>query len=80
MLKKEIIVGSYTDKRGKSLNVNVKREIRFIDSLKFMSSSLDTLVDNLEIKQFKIISKFYEGNKLDLLLRKEVFPYAYVNS
>ena len=42
---KQIIVDSFANKDGKK--VDVKREIRFIDSFKFMAESLDSLVKNL---------------------------------
>ena len=34
----------------------VKQEIRFIDSFKFMASSVDKLVGNVKKDQFKIMS------------------------
>ena len=42
---KEIVVGKYKDKDGKEKEE--KREIRFIDSFKFMSTSLEKLAVNL---------------------------------
>lgn len=54
--------------------------LRFIDSLQFMNSSLAALVTNLasEGKQkFKVMSKYADHQ--DLLLRKGVYPYDYVN-
>ena len=38
-------VGKYVDKNGEKKSKEI--ELRFIDSLKFMSSSLDFLVNNL---------------------------------
>ena len=58
---------------------NVKRELRFIDSLRFMTSSLDKLSSNLKINQFVNLKKYYSGNQLSLLLRKGVYPYDYVD-
>ena len=55
-------------------------KFRFIDSYRFMSSSLDQLVLNLPANDFKETSRFYTGNKLDLVRRKGVFPYDYVDS
>ena len=42
---KDIVVGKYKNMKGKI--VEVKNELRFIDSFKFMASSLDSLVGNL---------------------------------
>ena len=43
---KKIVVGCYIDKEGKEHEI--KHDIRFVDSFKFMASSLDALVKNLE--------------------------------
>jgi len=59
----------------------VKREIRFIDSFRFMSTSLDALIKNLDQQQCKNLKKFYpDPRKFDLLKRKGVYPYDYVYS
>ncbi|KAK3731186.1 hypothetical protein QZH41_019243 [Actinostola sp. cb2023] len=76
--KKEIVVDTFVDYN--SIVCEVKREIRFIDSLKFMAASLDSLVSNLEKAQFNNMKQFYEGKQLELLLRKGVYPYDYMNS
>ena len=70
---KQIIVHKFTDEEGKIFLV--KRNIRFIDSFKFMATSLDSLVKNLPKESFKNLKEFYEGDQLNLLLRKGVFPY-----
>ena len=76
---REVIVGEYFSlEKGKK--VPVKRELRFIDSFRFMASSLDTLSKNLSKQQCKNIGSKYSGKKLDLLLRKGVYPYDYVSS
>ena len=59
--------------------VNVKRELKFIDILRFMASSLDKLSSNLKIDQFVNFKKYYSGNQLSLLLRKGVYSYDYVD-
>ena len=59
--------------------VNVKRQLRFIDSLRFMASSLDKLSSNLKIDQFVNSKKYYSGNQLSLLLRTGVYAYDYVD-
>ena len=74
---KQVIVGKFFSKEWKE--VNVKRELRFIDSLRFMASSLDKLSSNLKIDQFVNSKKYNSGNQLSLLLRKGVYPYDYVD-
>ena len=55
----------------------VEREIRFIDSLKFMNSSLEKLVSNL--KSFPDLQWYFEGAQLELVKRKGVYPYDYMD-
>ena len=55
----------------------------FIDSLQFLNSSLEKLVDNLRKEgpdKFKVLSKYVESDKVGLLLRKGIYPYEYINS
>ena len=75
---KTIEVGSYVNKKGeiKPRTFN----IRFIDSFKFMSTSLDSLVNNLPEEAFKNIKKYYTGDELNLIKRKGVYPYEYMDS
>ena len=72
---KQVIVEKFVNNERKELNV--KRELRFIDGLRFMASSLDKLSSNLKIDQFVNLKKYYSGNQLSLLLRKCVYPYDY---
>ena len=58
----------------------VKHNIRFIDSFKFMSTSLNKLVNNLPETALKNVGKYYMGDKLDFIKRKGVYPYEYMDS
>ena len=54
--------------------------IRFIDSFKFMATSLEKLVNNLPEDDFINLSLYYSGDKFNLLARKRVYPYEYMDS
>ena len=74
---KQVIVNKFVYKEG--TQINVKHELSFIDSLKFMASILDKLSSILKIDQFVNLQKYYSGNQLSLLFRKGVYPYDYVD-
>ena len=73
---KDIIVGEYVNKKGEK--VKIKHEIRFLDSFKFMASSLESLVGNLGLEKLKETRKKF-GTKFELLARKGIYPYDYMN-
>jgi len=76
--RKEIVLCHITDEEGE--RKPVKRERRFIDSYRFMGLSLDALIKNLDPEQCKNLKKFYpDPRKFDLLKRKGVYPYDYVD-
>ena len=58
---------------------HLKFEIRFIDSFKFLQTSLANLVSNLQPQDFINTKEIFKENT-DLLTRKGVFPYDYVSS
>ena len=75
---KHILVDKFKNKKGEEKEVI--REIRFIDSFKFMATSLGSLVNNLPKESFKNLTEFYEGEQLDLIKRKGVFPYDWFDN
>ena len=76
---KRIEVGSYMNKKGEIKPLH--HRVRFIDSLKFMPTSLDSLVNNLPEDAFNNVKRHYaEEDKLSLLVRKGVYPYEYMDS
>ena len=52
----------------------------FIDSMEFMNSSLDKLVNNLSDEDFKYLVEEFGSENLELLKQKDDYPYEYMNS
>ena len=83
---KKIQVGTYP-KRALDADGDIFYEqkpiyhtIKFIDSFKFMATSLEKLVNNLPEDDFINLSLYYSGDKFNLLARKGVYPYEYMDS
>ena len=75
---KKIKVDEYKSRRtGETLSLYF--EIRFIDSFKFLQTSLTNLVENLQPDDFHNTKEIFRKN-VDLLTRKGVYPYDYVSS
>ena len=79
---KKIEVRSYTKKveNGEEKEIKVNHTIRFIDSFKFMGTSLEKLVNNLPKDDCINLGLYYSGDKFNLLARKGVYPYEYMDS
>lgn len=59
----------------------LKTKLCFIDSFRFMMSSLDKLSSNLDKSRMSITRKEYPNQKqFDLVTKKGVFPYDYLDS
>ena len=74
---KNIKVGEYKDYTGNIFPINF--EIRFLDSFKFLQTSLANLVSNLQPDDFHNTKQVFKKN-VNLLTRKGVYPYDYVSS
>jgi hypothetical protein len=57
-----------------------KIKIKFIDSFRFMPSSLLKLTENLQESDLVETKKLVPKEKMNLVLRKGVFPYDYIDS
>jgi intergrase/recombinase len=68
--------GKVNDKGEPIIN---KIELRFIDSFKFLSSSLKKS-KNLEKDQLKELSKHFPKEHLNLITKKLAYPYEYIDS
>ena len=86
---------AYTNKKGEKCQMNINaipnnmekymafmlgNHLTFIDSFQFLSSSLEKLVSNLPRKLFKYTSQVFEGDEFDLMVKKGVYPYDYIDS
>ena len=82
----DVAVNKYLDKEGNEKEKLI--ELRFIDSFKFISSSLDSLTRNLvdsslsDGKRGEKLFGFenYSELQYELLTRKGVYPYEYMSS
>ena len=85
---------AYT-KNGKEIKMNINaipnnmekymafmlgKHLTFLDSFQFMSSSLDKLVSNLPAEALKYTNKIFQKEKLNLMTRKGIYPYDYMDS
>ena len=75
---KTIVTGQYTNKKGEVKNKTFK--IVFKDSLKFLASSLEALVNNLSREDFKNLLKYFTPEEVELLKQKGFYPYEYMDS
>ena len=86
---------TYTNKKGEKCQMDINaipnnmekymafmlgNHLTFIDSFQFMGSSLEKLVSNLPRQSLKYTSQKFKGKKLDLMVRKGVYPYDYMDS
>ena len=62
------------------MSIIVNNGIVFLDSLQFFKASLDSLAGNLEDNDFKHLLSEFLPNKLEILKRKDVYPYDWVDS
>ena len=86
---------TYKNKKGEDTQMNINaipnnmekymafmlgNHLTFIDSFQLMSSGLDKLVSNLPREALKYTFRQFKGKKLDLMARKGVYPYDYMDS
>ena len=63
----------------KYMSIIVNRNV-FLDSLQFCKESLDKLASNLNNEDFKYLLLEFRINKLEILKRKDAYPYEWVDS
>ena len=64
----------------KYMSVIINKNIVFLDSLHFCKASLDDLAGNLEDKDFKDLMPEFPSDELELLRKKDSYPYEWVDS
>ena len=77
---KQMNINAIPNNMEKYMASMLGNHLTFIDSFQFMSSSLDKLVSNLPAEAFKYTSKKFKGGKFELMTRKGVYPYDYIDS
>ena len=66
-------------KDGKKVGKNI--QLRFIDSCRFMASSLDKVASNLDDDQCKHLREFYKEVQVFILMRRKgLYPYMYMDA
>ena len=62
------------------MSIIVNKNTTFIDSLQFIKASRDTLTSNLEDNDFRYLMSEFPSDKLEILKRKDAYPYGWVDS
>jgi hypothetical protein len=86
---KVIKVGEYFCKKDKVIKP-ITFEIRFLDSIAFMNSSIESLVENLKtgcktIHELRVAfpntsKHFTDDNQMELMTQKGVYPYDFIDT
>ena len=77
---KSIYVHDYVDRMTGCIKKKYLK-LRFIDSFKFLSTSLENLGNGLDVGSLRETRKHFVNNdKFNLMRKKGVFPYSYVDS
>ena len=59
------------------MSFTINNKLSFINTIQFLSSSLDSLVKNLNENDFKYLSQEFGSNVLDLVKQKGLYPNEY---
>lgn len=76
----EMFINAIPNNMERYMAFMLGNHLTFIDSFQFMSSSLDKLVSNLPKDFFKYTSEQFKYNRFNLMIRKGVYPYDFMDS
>ena len=62
------------------MSFNINNKLSFIDNFQFLSSSLESSVENLSKDDFKYLSQDFNNKVLDLVKQKEFYPYQCIKN
>ena len=62
------------------MSFSINNKVSFTDSFQFLSSSLDSLVQNLYKDDFKYSGHEFDNNILDLVKQKGSYLYEYMSN
>ena len=62
------------------MSIIINRNIIVLDSLQFYKAFLDSLAGNLQNSAFKHLMSEFPSDKLEILRKKDVYPYEWVDS
>ncbi|KAL9965086.1 hypothetical protein ACROYT_G028833 [Oculina patagonica] len=77
---KEMNINAIPNNMEKYMAFMLGTHLTFIDSFQFMSSSLEKLVSNLPKESLKYTSEIFKSKQLNLMSRKGIYPYDYMDS
>ena len=63
----------------KYMSFTVNNKLTFVESFQFLSSSLSSLVKNLNKDDYKSLSQEIDNNVLDLVKQKVFYSYEYMS-
>ena len=78
--EKQMNINAIPNNMEKYMAFMLGNHLTFIDSFQFMSLSLDELVSNLPAEALKYTNKRFQKEKLNLMTRKGIYPYDYMDS
>ena len=61
------------------MSFTINNNLNFIDSFRFLISSLDNLVKSLSEDDFKYLGQEFDNKVLDLVRQKTLDPYEYIS-